>query len=104
VAQGIARIREFAGAADRRLPDDYQVSVRYGVRVTAGSTERRPGEDEDRVLVGPPEAVVAGLHALADAGATDVMLDTRTCSEAEVDETLDGLESVIIPALASPAT
>lgn len=97
--QGIATIRNLAGGAGRRLPDDYQVSVRYGVRVTVGSTERRPGEDEDRVLVGPPEAVVAGLRTLADAGATDVMLDTRTCSEAEADETLDRFESEIIPVL-----
>jgi len=94
---GLAKIWEIAETAGR-VVGDYQVSVRYGVRWSS-TDERRPGEDEDRVLVGTAASIAASLRELADAGATDVMLDTRTCSADEVDETLDRLGAEVIPAL-----
>jgi probable F420-dependent oxidoreductase len=97
---GVASIRARAAAAGRTLPDDYQVSVRYGVRVTDGVDERRPAEDPDRVLVGDADTVERGLRELAAAGATDVMLDTRTSTAAEVDRMLEVFEQRIIPRLA----
>lgn len=100
VARGVSTIRARAASAGRSLPDDYRVSVRYGVRLAAGDTERRPGEEEDRVLVGDPDVIAAGLARLAAAGATDVMLDIRTNSPTEVDAALDAFEREIIPRFA----
>jgi probable F420-dependent oxidoreductase len=96
---GLTRIRAMAQDAGRGIGADYQVSVRYGVRITADADDRRPGEDDDRVLVGTPTQVLARLLELEDAGATDVMLDTRTNTPDEVDATLTAFEREIIPRL-----
>ncbi|WP_417563361.1 hypothetical protein [Microbacterium sp.] len=45
--------------------------------------------------MGPPSLVAEGLHRLVDAGATDIMLDTRSCSAAEVDRTLEQLGEIL---------
>jgi len=97
---GIARIHEIASEHGRELPDTFQVSLRYGVRVTDRDAERRVGEDDDRALVGDPDQIVAGIRRLQAAGATDIMFDVRTCSDDEIDETLDRFERDIIPQLA----
>jgi probable F420-dependent oxidoreductase len=96
VRAGLASIREQAKAAGRDL-DNYIVSIRLGMRVTSTPTERKPSEEPRRVVVGTPDEVTAQIQEYIDAGATELMLDTRTCSRDRIDETIELFAREVLP-------
>ena len=84
-----------------RPPDACGLSVRYGIRVVGprGDAARRPGEEPGRVFVGAAARVAEQLQPLLDLGPTDVILDCRTGSFAEVLETMERLATEVWPKL-----
>ena len=96
VRTGLASIREQAQAAGRDLTN-FIVSVRRSMRVTTAPTERQPNEGLHQALVGTPDEVTAQIQEYLDAGATEFMLDTRTCSPDRNDETIELFAKEVMP-------
>lgn len=97
VRDGVASIKQEATKAGRTLPDNYTISLRFSMRVTSAPTERNPAEEEKRVFVGTPDEVAAQIQSYIDAGGTDFMLDTRTCSRDKIDETIELFAKEVMP-------
>ncbi len=76
-------------------------SVRYGARVVAplGDTNRRPGEEPERVFVGTAAEVAEQLKPVWALGPTDAIFDCRTGSLDEVIETMERLAGEVYPSL-----
>lgn len=94
-------LREQAQAIGRDL-GAFTISLRLGLRLTAGPTERRPGEEPWKCLVGTPEQVAADLEAYRALGVHEVVFDFRTCSEDETRQTLE-LGVKLMELVAAPA-
>jgi probable F420-dependent oxidoreductase len=85
---GLAHVRAAAARHGRSL-DGFSLSLRLGLRIAAEATERRPGEDEGKVLVGTVDEVAAQLRAYEALGVGEAVFDLRTCAPAEVERTLE---------------
>ena len=96
VRDGVATVRRTAAEVGRDLPD-FVISVRFSIRVTPTPTERKPSEEPRRVFVGTPDEVTAQIQEYVDAGATEFMLDTRTCSPDQIDETIELFAKEVLP-------
>lgn len=100
---GLARLRAEAAQAGRDLAG-FTVSVRLGLRLTRGPTERRSAEEPWKTLVGTPDEVLKDLDAYRRLGATEAVFDFRTCTADELRETIQLAAERLIPELAeSPA-
>ena len=97
VEQGVERLATEADRAGRALAQDFRISVRFSMRVTERSTDRRAAEQPNRVFVGTPSEIAAQLRPFVAAGATAFMLDIRTCDEAEGERSLELFAREIIP-------
>jgi probable F420-dependent oxidoreductase len=84
-----------------RSRDEVGFSVRYGVRVVGagGDTNRRPGEEPERVFVGTAAQVAEQLQPIWALGPTDAIFDCRTGSLSEVIETMERLIGEVYPKL-----
>jgi probable F420-dependent oxidoreductase len=108
VALGIGRIREYAAAAGRKIPDDH-----YGLQISCYLVERGPvlleriqpfllarRQDvavEQVNLVGTPDQVIAHLREFIDAGASKFVL-VPACGPDEIDRQLELQASLLLPA------
>lgn len=99
LAAGIAYLREQAKAHDRD-PAAITISLRLGLRLTGGPTERRAAEEPWKTLVGTPAQVTDDLAAYQRLGVDEVVFDFRTCSPDETRETLHLAGETLIPELA----
>lgn len=95
----LAYLREQAGRHGRDL-SGFTVSLRSGLRLTSGPTERRPGEEPWKALVGAPEQVVDALAAYQRLGVHETVFDFRTCSPDETRETLHLAAQHLLPRFA----
>ena len=83
----LAYLREQAQQHGRDL-SGFTLSLRLGLRLTAGPTERRPAEEPWQTLVGTPEQVAGNLAVYQRLGVDEAVFDFRTCSPEETRETL----------------
>lgn len=97
---GLQYLRQFARKTGRDLRN-FTISLRLGLRMTQGATERRAGEEEWKTLVGPAREVLQHLRTYRDLGVTEAVFDFRTCNAAEMRETIRLCAESIIPAFAA---
>lgn len=95
-AAGVARLHEVAAAHGREL-EGFALSLRLGLRISAARTERRAGEDAEKVLVGTAQEVMAQLEVYEAIGVDEVVFDLRTCSAPEIEETLALCAEQLLP-------
>lgn len=96
VRDGVAYMRDVANEAGRDF-SNFRVSLRFSVRVTTSPTQRKESEEPRRVFVGTPDEVAAQVQEYIDAGGTEFMLDTRTCSRDAIDETVELFAKEVMP-------
>ncbi len=101
LATRLAYLRAQAEQMGRDL-SNFTISLRLGLRLTTGPTERRPAEEPWKCLVGTPEQVAADLAVYRKLGVHEVVFDFRTCSEDETRQTLE-LGVKLMELVAAPA-
>jgi probable F420-dependent oxidoreductase len=99
LAGRLAYLREQAKAHARDL-DRFIVSLRLGLRLTAGPTARRAAEEPWKTLVGTPDQVAADLAVYQQLGVSEVVFDFRTCTPDETHETLHLAAEGLLPRFA----
>ncbi len=100
LAAGLRYLRDRAQETGRDL-DGFQVSLRLGLRMTAGPTECRESEADPTTLVGPAQAIIRSIQAYRDLGVTEIAFDFRTCAnEDEIRETVRLCGEQVVPAAA----
>jgi probable F420-dependent oxidoreductase len=92
-------VRAQAQAAGRDL-SNFIISMRLGLRLTSGPTERRSSEEPGKCLVGTPDQVAADMEAYQKRGVTEVVFDFRSCTPDETRETLQLAGKELIPRFA----
>lgn len=97
VRDGVAYMKQEAVKVGCALPADFDVSLRFSIRVTSSPTERKASEEPRRVFVGTPDEVAAQIQPYIDAGGTSFMLDTRTCSRDKIDESIELFAKEVMP-------
>jgi probable F420-dependent oxidoreductase len=93
---GLALLREQAEKLGRSL-DGFTVSLRLGLRLTAGPTERRAAEEPWKALVGTPAEVGRDLETYERLGVNEAVFDFRSCSAEETRETLRLAAAELLP-------
>ncbi len=96
LASEIAYLNEHMERAGRDRAG-FTVSLRLGLRLTSGPTERRRSEESWKTLVGTPAQVSEDLEAYRRLGVDDVVFDFRTCSVEETRESLHLAAGALIP-------
>ncbi len=94
-------LREQAQVHGRDLSSGFTLSLRLGLRLTAGRpAERRPREEPWQTLVGTAEQVAADLEAYHALGVSEVVFDFRTCRQEEAIESLRLAAEGLLPRVA----
>jgi probable F420-dependent oxidoreductase len=93
-------LRDQAARAGRDLAG-FTVSLRLGLRLTDGPTERRRCEEPWKTLVGTPAQVADDLAVYQGLGVDEVVFDFRTCSVEETRETLHLGAEMLLPQFAA---
>ena len=93
---GLTYLREQAERHGRDL-SGFIVSLRLGLRLTTGPTERRPDEEPGRALVGTPQQAAEELAMYERLGVSEAVFDFRTCSAEETVETLHLAAEQLLP-------
>jgi probable F420-dependent oxidoreductase len=98
----LAYLREQAVGAGRD-PASLLISLRLGLRMTPGPTERRTGEENPfTALIGSASEILKTVATYRDLGVTEMVFDFRTCqSEDEVRETVQLCGEFLVPAFAA---
>lgn len=96
LAAGLAYLHEQAERANRDL-SGFTISLRLGLRLSAGPTERRAAEEPWKTLVGNTEQVAADLAIYSKLGVTETIFDFRTCTADETRETLQLAAEGLLP-------
>lgn len=99
LAQRLEYVRAQAQAAGRDL-SGFIISMRLGLRLTTGPTERRSAEEPWKCLVGTPDAVAADMEAYQKLGVTEIVFDFRSCTPTETIETLQLAGKELLPRFA----
>lgn len=99
----LAELREQADRAGRSLAD-FVISLRLGLRLSGGPTERKPIEEPWKTIVGTPQQAIADLRVYEQIGVTEVVFDFRSCNTEETRETLELGAETLIQAFAGTST
>ena len=89
-------LREQAERHGRDL-SGFTISLRLGLRLTSGPTDRRPDEEPWKALVGTPAQVADDLAVYEKLGVTEVVFDFRSCTPEETRETLHLAAETFLP-------